>query len=179
MPDPKFDRRIKLVEESIDQYGVYLLNYCRELCLPQGLDFEVLYEDLWIYVLNKFPEDKIKHVGFLRFKAYQSFIDEWRRAKRNPVAAVEVVPDTPLETNQEEEPSNENEATIMERFFEEHPVEQTDTQKRVLFLWARYGKTAAEISAELNIPRSTVSDWVRLGRDAVIEYVESQSYRKS
>ena len=143
------------------------------------MDFEVIYEDLWIHALNRFPEDKLNHVGFLRFKLYQLFVDAWRKAKRDPVTAVETVPDTPLNSGTENTLTEENETAIRKRFFEEHPVDLSDIQKSVLFKWARYGMTAAEISTELGIPRSTVSDWVRLGRDTIIEYVESQNYRKS
>lgn len=171
----EFDRRLSLVNEALDRYGTYLLNYARELCRNNCVDADVLFDDLWILALERFPKDKLTHVGHLRLKLYQLFVDAWRKQQRNPVTGVEELPEE-RQTVSPEILSTQDEVKLKQSFFEEHPVNLSEQQQTVLFLWARYGFTHAEISEKTGIPRSTVADWVKLGRDAVINYVQQQAY---
>lgn len=135
------------------------------------MDAESLYEEFWIHVLNKFKEEDILHVGFLRRKLYQRFVDAWRKMKRNPVIATETLPEVQYEEPQRAETSS---GEIKEAFFADHPVDLTDIQKEALFLWAYEELTYEEIAERLGKPRSTIGGWVKLGRQTVIDHIENQ-----
>lgn len=165
-----FDARLKLVEQAIDEHGSYLLSYLKSLT-KQKEDAEELFDDLWIWVLNKLPEDRIFHVGVLRRKAYQLFVDRWRKQKRNPVFAVEDLPDVSSPDTQSEALTDEEEEQFKIRFFSEYDVNLSEKQKHVLWLSARMGYTHREISDLIGIPASTVGDWLLQCREAFADYL--------
>lgn len=171
MSEELFDLRLKLTEESIDKYGSYLLDYAQSLCQGYPMDAESLYDEFWIHVLNKFKEEDILHVGFLRRKLYQRFVDAWRKMKRNPVIATDTLPDVEYEESQQADVSS---LEVKKSFFADHPVNLTDLQKEALFLWAYEELTYEEIAERLGRPRSTIGGWVKLGRQAVIDHIENQ-----
>lgn len=170
MLENEFDRKLKLTEESIDRFGSYLLGYAHSLCKNTTIDADILYANLWIYVLNKFKEENISHVGFLRRKLYCSFADEWRKMQRSPLVYTETIPERTEEKGHDSSLTDEQ---IKAAFFKDHPVDLTEKQKQALFLWALEDKTYAEISKILGVPLSTIGDWVKRGRKAIIDYIEN------
>ena len=170
--ETSFNQRLSLVEQAIDRYGSYIQHYLYGLT-KQWQDAEGLADDLWVLVLNKFPEDKILHIGMLRRKAYQLFCDEWRKKQRNPFLAVEEVPDYPLPRTVEEALSEQEEQALKLRFFEEYRVDLEPLQKEALWLYARYGMTYKEIAAKLNKPASTIGDWITQSRKVFADYLNN------
>ena len=175
--ESKCNRKLALINEAIDRYGSYLLTYLQNLCRQSGIDSDALFDDLFLLALERFPEDKILHVGYLRFKAYQLFVDEYRKWRRNPVIAVEMVP----EISHSVTPAlccEAQEIALQKSFFEDHPVELTQTQQNILFLWGYHGYTYKEISKLTGVAPSTVADAVQSGKNKIMTYVQSQAYRK-
>jgi len=169
---------MRLVNRAIDAYGTSLLNYAHSLCRNNNVDADALFDDLFIYALKKFPEDKFMAYGFYRLKLYQLFVDRWRSERRRLDQPVAELPDRE-QPSSKEIVSEDAEIALRNRFFEDYPVDLTEIQKEALFLWARYGFTHQEIGEKLNIPRSTVADHIRIGRAAIVEYVNNQAFVKS
>lgn len=168
--DSEFDQRLRLVEEAIDRHGSYLQQYLYGLT-KQWQDAENLFNDLWVNVLHRFPKDKITHVGFLRRKCFQLFVDQWRRSKRNPVTTVEDPPDHAAPLGPGEAFTGEEEAAFKERFFSEYAVDLTPQQKDALWLHARFGYTYVEIAEKLGIPPSTIGDLIKHARKIFAEHL--------
>ena len=165
-----FDTRLKLVEQAIDEHGSYLLSYLKGLT-KQKEDAEELFDDLWIWVLNKLPEDRIFHLGVLRRKAYQLFVDRWRKQSRDPVIGVEDLPETSSPDSRNEALTDAEELRFKSRFFAEYDVDLTSQQKDVLLLSARMGYTHREISYMVGIPASTVGYCLLKCRQVFADYL--------
>lgn len=167
--DELFDRRTRLVEHAIDDYGSYLLNYLSGLT-KQAQDAEELFDDLWIFVLNRFDESEISQLGLLRRKAYQLFVDYWRKKQRNPVIAVEDVPEIAMPSHTYSEPFTDAEdAAFKEKFFAEHGTKLPSDQQDALWWHARYGMTFQEIGIEMGKAPSTIGDWIDRARLSIAE----------
>jgi len=80
---------------SVDTYHTYLRDYLFGLC-GQWQDAENLLQDLWQYVLLHFEDDQIDSVNLLRRKAYQLFIDHYRRQIRRGESLSETPLDLPV-----------------------------------------------------------------------------------
>ncbi len=171
MPDTEhFNRRLKLVEQSIDRYGNYLQGYLYFLT-KQWQDAETLFDDLFIYALNKLPEEKLTHIGILRRRAFHMYVDSYRRKKRNPVTTVEELPDSPCLAHPEEPFSPEADKKFKESFFSDYPVDLKPLQKEALWLYARHGYTYQEIARILGKSPSTIGDWITLSRKKFAEHL--------
>ena len=157
------DHRLELVEQAINSHGAYLRAFLIGLTRNHH-DGEELFDDLWIHVLNRFREEDINKLGLLRFKARQLFIDWWRKQQRNPVTAVEHVPEIAAKAVARDPFTEEEEDEFMERFFSEYPVDLSEGQKIALWAHAHHGLTFLEIGEFLNKPSSTVGDWVKQAR---------------
>jgi RNA polymerase sigma factor (sigma-70 family) len=164
-----FARRVDFVMAAVDLYHTYLLNYVRGLAGPH--DAEDIVQELWKFVVVHFPEDKINCLPLLRRKAYQLFVDHYRRnvARGNLLekAKHDIAP-APSQHPYDEA----DEDRFQKRFWEEFPVDLTDEQKKVLWHHARYGLTFAEIEAHFEISASTASDWVKLARKQLKKYLD-------
>ena len=154
-----FDRRMDLVMESVDRHHTYLLGYLTRLAGPPHA--EDLLQELWKYVVVHFPEDKITSLSLLRRKAYQVFVDHYRR-RRTHARLVDRIADEQKESSHLYPEGDE--AEFKARFFDEYPVDLSDRQKTVLWHYGRYGMTYQEIEQELGVPASTAHDWVKQGR---------------
>lgn len=161
--------RLRIVEESIDTHGSALLGYLMGLTGNKH-DAEDLFDDLWLFVLRRFKDEHIGEFGLLRRKAYQLFIDRYRRAVRNPVSTVEEVPDKPVIGTAPEAFSEEDEARFKRKFFEDYPVPLSGLHKECLWLHCRIGYTFKEIAGILDIPSSTVGDKVASARKAFADH---------
>ena len=76
--EEKFSRRVELVMASVDLHHTGLLNYLRSLAGHH--DAEDILQELWKFVVVHFAEDKIDCLPLLRRKAYQLFVDHYRRS---------------------------------------------------------------------------------------------------
>lgn len=154
-----FDRRMDLVMESVDRHHTYLLGYLTRLAGPPQA--EDLLQELWKYVVVHFPEDKINTLSLLRRKAYQVFVDHYRRRRAHARLVARIA-------EEQQEPAHiypeDDQMDFKARFFSEYPVDLTEEQKTVLWHYGRYGLTYQEIERELGVPASTAHDWVKLGR---------------
>jgi DNA-directed RNA polymerase specialized sigma24 family protein len=168
--DAIFTRRMEAVSAAVSDFHAYLLDYLHRLT-GQWQDAENLAQDLWRYVLLNFEESQIHALPLLRRKAYQLFIDHYRRQTRRGEILSESVPDTPAPPPANDF-TNEAEAALRERFWSEYPgIELTDPQKEALWLHARYGFTCKEIEGLIAVPSSTVGDWIALGRRRLAERI--------
>jgi RNA polymerase sigma factor (sigma-70 family) len=166
--EEKFSRRMELVMESIDLHHTCLLNYLRSLAGHHNA--EDILQELWKFVLLQFPENKIGCLPLLRRKAYQLFVDDYRknvaRSKTLEKAKVEIGDDEAKYVYDEA-----NEDRLRTRFWQEFPVQLTEQQKDVLWHHARYGMTFQEIESKLGVKASTACDWVKLGREQLKQYL--------
>lgn len=168
--DAAFARRMEAVTASVNDFHTYLLDYLHRLT-GQWQDAENLAQDLWRYVLLHFEESQIHALPLLRRKAYQLFIDHYRRQTRRGEVLSDELAETPAPP-----PANDftdaNETALRERFWSEYPgIELTDAQKEALWLHARYGFTCKEIEELMSVPASTVGDWLMLGRKRLAERI--------
>jgi DNA-directed RNA polymerase specialized sigma24 family protein len=92
--DAAFERRVAAVTQAVDDYQRYLLDYLYRLT-RQWQDAENLLQDLWRHVLLNFDEDKIRALPLLRRKAYQLFIDHYRRQVRRGEILSDELPEIP------------------------------------------------------------------------------------
>jgi RNA polymerase sigma factor (sigma-70 family) len=171
--DRSFDRRIALVEAAIDLHHTHLTDYLHSLA-HNWHDAQDIAQELWKHVLLHFPEEKISQFGILRRKAFQIFVDHYRRRKRKPEAPIDLIPEISTPAQSREAASAEEEEALQERFWSELPgIVLTASQKECLWRHARYGYTIQEIATDLSIPKSTVADWVVLARRKIKEQFEA------
>jgi DNA-directed RNA polymerase specialized sigma24 family protein len=170
-----FERRLAAVTQAVDDYQRYLLDYLFRLT-RQWQDAENLLQDLWRHVLLHFDEDKIHTLPLLRRKAYQLFIDHYRRQVRRGEILSETVPEQPASPGSAASFTNEGEAALRKKFWAEYPgIELTAPQKEALWLHARYGFTFKEIEQQTGTAASTVGDWVMLGRKKLAEAINNEA----
>lgn len=170
------ERRLRLVDEAIDTFGTSLLNYARSLCKNNSVDAEALFDDVFIYALKKFPESKLTAFGYYRFKLFQLYVDRYRSERRRPDKPFEELPELPQVQARQPE-SDTDEAEFAKSFFSEYPVDLSNVQKEMLILWGRHGFTHEQIGKKLGIPRSSVADQIKIGRAAIVEYVNEQGFK--
>src|ERR1700761_9421738 len=90
-----FDRRVELVMASVDLHHTYLLNYLRSMAGHH--DAEDILQELWKFVVVHFSEDKIDCLPLLRRKAYQLFIDHYRKNRARGILMERVEQESPPE----------------------------------------------------------------------------------
>ncbi|MFD2257707.1 RNA polymerase sigma factor [Luteolibacter algae] len=166
-----FERRKVAVKQSIDEYHGYLQNYLYGLT-RQWQDAENLLQDLWQYVLLRFKEDQIGSLPLLRKKAYQLFIDHYRRMVRRGETLSDSPPEPVTRPMTPDAYTDAEEIALKEKFWSEYPgIDLTEEQKEVLWLHARYGFTFAEIEEKTGVSSSTACDWVAHGRDCIAKFI--------
>lgn len=173
--EERFETRLRLVNEAIDKYHVYLVSYVTGLCKDRH-SAEDIMQEVWVFVLNKFDESKITCLPILRRKAWQKSIDHYRARKRRREFTNETLPDIPVPASHQAEPVTAEEEQDFERsFWEEFPgIDLSEDQKRVLWLHARNKLSYQEISDKTGIPTSTIGDWIKLARSKIAQYLNSQ-----
>lgn len=173
--DDAFERRLAAVTRAVEDYHSYLLDYLHRLT-RQYQDAENLLQDLWRHVLLNFDEEKIHALPLLRRKAYQLFVDHYRRQVRRGEVLAEELPEVPVAATSFTDESEAGEKALQEKFWSEYPtVALTGPQKEVLWLHARYGLTYKEIEARLGIASSTVGDWIILGRKQLAAAINTET----
>src|ERR1700761_7384580 len=117
-----FARRLDCVMAAVDLYHTPLLNYLRTLTTHHNA--EDILQELWKFVVVHFSEDKIDCFPLLRRKAYQLFVDDYRRnvARSNVMetAKHEIAPDEARHVYDESD-----EGRLQTKFWQEFPVELT------------------------------------------------------
>lgn len=170
-----FERRVAAVSRSVDDYHTYLLEYLHGLT-RQWQDAENLLQDLWRHVLLNFDEAHITSLPLLRRKAYQLFVDHYRRQVRRGEILSDDLPEVPVQQNAFVAFTEDDEAALKCRFWSEYPdIELTTQQKDVLWLNARYGFTYKEIEAKTGIASSTVGDWIAIARTKLTEAMNHEA----
>lgn len=173
MSEEVFDRRLAAVEEAIDKYHTHLQHYLYSLT-RQWQDAENLLQDLWSYVLLRFDEDKIDHFPLLRRKAYQLFVDHYRRMVRRKETLSDTIPEMQGKAISRDAYTDEEELALKEKFWSDYPdIDLTNQQKEVLWLYARYGFTYKEIQEKTGVPDSTVGDWIAIARKHIAEAINN------
>jgi DNA-directed RNA polymerase specialized sigma24 family protein len=167
----RFSRRVELVLASFDLHHTYLLNYLRSMAGHH--DAEDILQELWKFVVVHFAEDKIDCLPLLRRKAYQLFIDHYRRCKARGILMEKVEREAPPE-NREYIYDEGEETRLQAKFWQEFPVALSDEQKAVLWHYGRYGLTFQEIEAKLGVKASTACDWVKLGRQQLEPFLNDR-----
>jgi DNA-directed RNA polymerase specialized sigma24 family protein len=176
--DAAFERRVAAVSHAVDDYHRYLLDYLYRLT-RQWQDAENLLQDLWRHVLIHFKEEQIHTLPLLRRKAYQLFVDHYRRQVRRGEVLSDELPEVPSEGAKLAAFTDEGEAALREKFWAEYPgLDLTDAQKEALWLHARYGFTFKEIESRTDVPASTVGDWIALARKKLAAVINNEPQSK-
>jgi len=158
------EHRECLVTESARQHHNSLLYFVYGLT-HQWQDAENIVQDLWRYVLLKFPEHNINNRSVLFDKARKLFIDYYRSNQRKPTYNASELQEHHMAMQDKEMASIEEEQGLKERFYAEYPnLNLTDDQKHILWLYARYGFTYQELHQRTGYSVSTIGDWIKLGR---------------
>ncbi len=166
-----FERRFAAVTQAVDDYHTYLLYYIEGLTHNHH-DAENLVQDLWQHVLLRFEEDKIRCLPLLRRKAYQLFVDHYRRQMRRYEMIDEEY--AYIEKKESYYGFDEDAPDLQQKFWAEFPVDLTKLQKETLWLHARLGLTYRQIAEKLDVPVSTVGDWITLGRKKLAAFINSE-----
>lgn len=170
-----FERRLAAVSRSVDDYHTYLQEYLHRLT-RQWQDAENLLQDLWRHVLLNFDEAHIRSLPLLRRKAYQLFVDHYRRQIRRGEILADDLPEVPTQQDTFAASTPEEEDAVKTRFWSEYPaIDLTPQQKDVLWLNARYGFTYKEIEARTGIASSTVGDWIAIARTRLAEAMNNEA----
>ena len=172
IPPDEFERRLATVEAAIDKHGNHLQGFLITLT-KNTHDAEELFDDLWVHVLHRFKIEDISKMGYLRRKAYQLFVDFWRKKQRNPVTTVEILPEEPASSAFHDAATPEEEEALKRNFFAEYDAGLSDDQRDALWLHARYGYTFTEIGKLMQKPSSTVGDWIAQARKSFAEAFNS------
>lgn len=173
-PALTFDERMAALEDAIDRHHVYLERYLSGLTRNHA-DAEDILSRLWVHVLHKFKDDQIGNLPLLRRKSYQLFVDHYRAKMRDNarITSVETLPEPGIEHLGKEAYGSAEEAALKENFWNEYPVALTPEQKEVIWLSARYGFTIEEIARRMNLPHSTIGDWLQRGRRMLADYLNA------
>jgi DNA-directed RNA polymerase specialized sigma24 family protein len=166
-----FDQRADLVMKSVEQNHTYLINYLKAFAPPDYV--EDVVQELWKYVLLNFPIEKIQNLGLLRKKAYQLFIDQYRKAKVLNDAKTKILLE-PAPPSGEAAFDVSSETDLKNRFWSEYDVELTALQKEVVWYHARYGMTFDEIEIALGVKASTACDWMKIARTKIAALIEGE-----
>lgn len=173
-PEEAFERRLAAVSQAVDDHHAYLLDYLHRMT-RQYQDAENLLQDLWKHVLLHFDEDKIGCMPLLRRKAYQLFVDHYRRQVRRGEILSDEPPEVPVQPTTFADASDAGEEAVKVRFWSEYPtLDLTEQQKDILWLSARYGYTYKEIEEKTGVAASTVGDWIAIGRKKLAEIINSE-----
>ncbi len=166
-------KREEALEKAIERFGSYLLWYFKSLCGDEH-EAENRLQELWVHVYEKFPLDYICHAGMLKRKAWQIYVD-WARKKgvRDFVSFTDEIPDAEANAFHQEASTEEEEKALQGRFWENFPgVDLTDVQMQCFWLKCRQGYTLEEISEQLNVPRSTAQEWIKLVKVKCATYLK-------
>lgn len=171
--DPTFEHRLELVSQAIDLHHTHLTDYLHGLTRNYH-DAQDIAQELWRHVLLHFPEEKVSQFGILRRKAYQIFVDHYRRQRNRQSVPLDTLTEPATPAHAHETIGTEEEEALRLRFWSEFPgIDLTDRQKECLWRYARYGYTIHEIAADLSIPKSTVADWITLARIKIKQHLET------
>jgi len=143
----------QLLSDTIDKFGVYLINYVTRKCGDYELAKEVT-QKLWMHVYEKFPPEKYEEINLLKWKASNLMKDELR--KRKTRSFVSYVPDPPEHFDSSN--SEKDEETTFQEFWSLFcpPVEISDRDKKIFWLNIHIGYTMQEIAQALKIGKTTV-----------------------
>lgn len=170
-----FEIRLLFVTQAVDAHHCYLLKYLYGLT-HQYQDAENLLQELWLYVLHKFDEEKIGSLPLLRRKAYQLFVDHYRHQKRRTEVLAEELPEIPIPPTPYSDASDRSERNLQQEFWMGYPsVNLTAQQKEVLWLHARYGFTYKEIEARVGVASSTIGDWIAEARQQLAAAINAEA----
>ncbi len=176
VPPPKptqaFDVRLAAVTDAIDRHGVYLENYLMNLTRNHA-DAEDLASQLWVHVLHKFKAEQIGSLPLIRRKAYQLFVDHYRKKIRRREDIRDELPEQGIRHVGKEAYTSAEEAALRERFWAEYPIDLPAPQREVIWLSARYGFTIEEIAQRMKLPTSTVGDWLQRGRQKLADHLNT------
>ena len=139
-------------------------------------DAKDLSQIFWIHVFEKFPEDDFLKPGILHRKAYQIFVDEWRKRKvRSHVITTDEVPEVADMPIAKERDDLAYEKSLYERFWSGFPgIGLTDQQKASFWYHERYGYTMRETADKVGAPHSTVGGWIQLCKKRCLEYLNRE-----
>ena len=143
------------------KFGAFVFRYFRHKARDYHLA-EDLYQELWMHVYRSFPTEDFNNPDRLRHKAFQVFVAYTRRAGVRNFLEFRAETPEPTETDQSAMPQNPAEAERFYReFWERFPgLNATEQQKQAFFLRNLAGYTLQEISRQLNVPDSTIHDWL-------------------
>ena len=166
----------KALEEAMNQYGSFLLWYLNNLCADAMLA-EDLYQELWVYVYQKYPICDFGHIGFLKRKAYQLYVDAMRKkGVRSFVTITDTLPEPPPQPQSEQPENSAEEQALYERFWDRFaPLNLSETEKRLFWLSAHYGCTLQEVCERMNLSKSTAHDWLKATKIKCLDYLNKES----
>lgn len=171
--EPSFEEKMEMVERAIDAHGSYLLHYLQSLTKNRH-DAENLHSELFVHVLHRFRPEKIGHIGMLRRKAYQLFVDHYRKRRRDPVAVLEDPPEESCGSCREPYTEAEQE-NFRRRFFTDYPVAIPPEHEEALWLHAWCGHTFQEVATIMGKPSSTIGDWISGARQAFADFLNTNA----
>ncbi len=179
-PDSDPQARIVALEKAIDTHGTSIIACLWRMTGDHHLA-EDLAQEVWLKVFDSFDIADMSKWPFLHRKAYQVFIDAMRKRKvRKAIATTEILSDVEGANYYAQPSSDEDEAALKTRFWAEYfpTLKLPDAHKEAFWLKERYGYGLVEIGKMLNVPKSTVHDWIEGVKKSCREYLNQETHEE-
>lgn len=133
-----------------------------------------LFQVFWIAVYKNFRVDQYRSPALLKFKAYQVWASYARKQRpRQHVTYPGHLPDLAAEPEPIDMPL-EQEAEFKRDFWNQHfpKMKLDEAHKEAFWLKEFHGFKLEQISVRLNVPVSTVDEWIRKLKRRCCEYLK-------
>ena len=144
-PNTFNQRREQSLIEAMDHCGRFLFTFLKGFCGSAEMAEDIL-QKLWVYVFDKFEEVDFCHIGFLKRKAFQLYVDEMRKKDSRPVIdCYEDLPENPALDHAKEPSNSMEELRFYEEFWEQFESLRLNEPNKSLFWYhVRFGYTVKE-----------------------------------
>jgi RNA polymerase sigma factor (sigma-70 family) len=175
--EDSIDQRRQAVSESVDAYGLHLLNYAMLFINDRHLAEDAV-QTLWLDAFKRFTVPQINDIGLLKHRLIQIIINELRRFHNRfeiPLESLEC--EFPADDWLPEPVDDEDDTRLWERFWSYFDsLELIEEEKQGFWLKARYGYSIKEIAKRLDVPYATVGGRLKKVRDKCMEYLNGKRY---
>lgn len=170
-----FERRSQLVREAFDEFHLPLLYFVMGMTRHKQ-DAENILQELWRWVMQHLPDEKLKYKGLLYTKARNLTKDYFRDNKRKPEVGAEELAEWHMPKQAREAYTSNEEQNMKDSFFEPFDGVLTDRQENAFWAHARHGMTYKEISDSMDISVSTAGSYVAIARQKLAEQINQGAY---
>lgn len=171
---PELSERMQALSAAVNARGEYVIGYLMSLTRDAHTAKD-LAQQTWLKVYEYFEVNDFTHLGLLKHRAHQVFIDYARaRTTRAFVQTHENLDNFRVEYIPREQEGAEAEAILKARFWENFaPLKFEVADRECFWLLYRYGYTIKEVSERLKWPTTTIHDRMRKLKQACVQRLQA------